>query len=351
MAVVDQRADDARVVLQPLRSARRRCAAAPRSPTIAYAARQARTSSSSGESSRGRARRSGPGSPARPAGRRSTGSRRWTTPRGRPAATRPAPAPAATTAADQRRRAGPGSGARPATAPRAAAWPAGRRAAAPPTAHRARCRRQPRRCRGPWPPGAAARRAAAPAPPRRRPRQPSWLAAGAQELHRCRVDGLGQLGVGQMPLVRPESQRPRLDRVPQPVLGRWLAEVQRQPVAGAARLAMDDVDQLQARRGPCGGDGQQPIRVVAIDHHHEPAVWLQCAGGRGHGVSQRGRLRAVGAGGRRCRTAAPGAASRPPRGRSASRWPGTRSSAHRRWVHRPPRTGPCRHGPAAGTGR
>ncbi len=207
MAVVDQQADDAGMLLQRAGSAPRRSAAARarrrrrrRPGRHAPAPRPANPGP-------GRGRRCGPGTPARPAARRWTGWRRSTTRPDRPAATRPAPGPSATTGGGPRHPGGSGSGGHRATAPRAAASPAGRRRPAPgahrpPARRHRRCRigRSPRAAAGPlccrWSTTAAAMRVRPAGSPRR-----------TQQRDRRLVDGLRQLRVGEVPLVRAQAQR------------------------------------------------------------------------------------------------------------------------------------------------
>ena len=212
VAVVDQQADDAGVLLQapaqllvgaqlPLLADRRhrppgRHAPAPRPASPGP----------------GRGRRCGPGTPARPAARPSTGWRRWTIRPDPPAATRPAPGPAATTGDGPRRPAGPASG-----------WSSRHSSSRSRVASRA----APPRSRRASPAGSSSRVAAGSAardPPqqpavlqvehhrRRDAGQAGGLAAGAQQGDRRLVDGLRQLRVGQMPLVRAQAQRASLRR-------------------------------------------------------------------------------------------------------------------------------------------
>ena len=136
VAVVDQRADHPGVVLLARGSAPPRCAAAPsRRPMHRQPGRRA-PAPRPARPARGRARRCGPGSPARPAARPWTGWRRSPTRPDPPAAPRPAPG------RRSHHRGDPASPMRISermvvarTAPRAAGWPAG---AAPPApgAHR-----------------------------------------------------------------------------------------------------------------------------------------------------------------------------------------------------------------------
>ena len=104
------------------------------------------------------------------------------------------------------------------------------------------------------------------------------------------IDRRRQLGVGQVPALDAKPQRARGDRTTQPVLAARLAQVQDDPVTGARRLAVDDVDELEAARNRADGGGQQPLRVRTLDEERAPATGLQGLDGRCEPVAKRGRL-------------------------------------------------------------
>ena len=82
-----------------------------------------------------------------------------------------------------------------------------------------------------------------------------------------------------MPVLGAEMEGGGLDGLSQVILGRCLPEMQRHALAGADRVAMHDVDQLEVGRGPGHRGAQGPIQLPALDHEVAPATWFQRSGG------------------------------------------------------------------------